>query len=161
MPASCIFAAAPRQAGASRGSGHRSKDGAQVKGALSEGEKRGDSQGRDGRRDCRPRRQVSSCARAAAQNGGTKWRHEKQGRPKRWGGSGEGRGKKNPSPLRARRIFQSRFIAERKPALEYSGSSVLSPPRYILGCSPQSERSHRSAIPGPGIRELTALEEGS
>ena len=160
MPASCIFATAPRQAGASRGLGHRSRVGADQGSFVGRRKTRRQSkQGRPKRLPAKATGKIN-CARAATQNGGTKKRQSKQGRPKRWGGSGEGRGKKNPSPLRARRIFQSRFIAERKPALEYSGSSVLFP-RYILGCSPQSERSHRSAIPGPGIRELTALEEGS
>ena len=96
MPASFIFATAPRQAGASRGSGHRSRVGAQVEGrGAGRGSGRrsrvGANQGgfvgrrktRRQSRQGRPKRLPAkatgkvNCARDATQNGGAKWRHEK------------------------------------------------------------------------------------
>ena len=180
MPASFIFATAPRQAGASRGSGHRSRIGAQVEGrGAGRGSGRrsrvGANQGgfvgrrktRRQSRQGRPKRLPAkatgkiNCARAATQNGGAKKRQSKQGRPKRWGGSGEGRGKK----IRLHCVRDGFFNRDSLPN-ESRHSSTPDPassplPRY--GCSPQSERSPRSesAMSGPRIRELATLEEGS
>lgn len=159
MPASFIFATAPRQAGASRGSGHRSRVGADQGSFV--GRRKTRRQSRQGRPKRLPAKATGkvNCARAATQNGGTKKRQSKQGQPKRWGGSGEGKGKK----IRLHCVRDGFFNRDSLPN-ESRHSSTPDPassplPRY--GCSPQSERSHRSAMPGPGIRELATLEEGS
>lgn len=188
MPASFIFATAPRQAGASRGSGHKSRVGAQVEGrgaGRGSGRKSrvGANQGgfvgrrktRRQSRQGRPKRLPAkatgkiNCARAATQNGGAKKRQSKQGRPKRWGGrkrwggSGEGRGKKIRLAHSGDGFFNRDSLpnGSRHSRTPDPASSPL--PRYILGCSPQSERSPRSesAMSGPSIRELATLEEGS
>ena len=167
MPASFIFATAPRQAGASRGSGHRSRVGADQGSFV--GRRKTRRQSRQGRPKRLPAKATGKihCARAATQNGGTKKRQSKQGRPKRWGGrkrwggSGEGRGKK----IRLHCVRDGFFNRDSLPN-ESRHSSTPDPassplPRY--GCSPQSERSPRSesAMSGPRIRELATLEEGS
>lgn len=161
MPASCIFATAPRQAGASRGLGHRSRVGADQGSFVGRRKTRRQSkQGRPKRLPAKATGKIN-CARAATQNGGTKKRQSKQGRPKRWGGSGEGRGKKIRLAHSGDGFFNRDSLpnGSRHSRTPDPASSPL--PRSILGSSPQSERSHRSAMPGPGIRELATLEEGS
>lgn len=177
MPASCIFAAAPWQVGVSRGSGHRSRVGADQ--GCFVGRRKTRRQSRQGQPKRLPAKATGkvNCARAATQNGGAKWRHEKaavkagaaeeMGRPKRWGsrrdggGSGEGRSKKIRLAHSGDGFFNRDSLpnGSRHSRTPDPASSPL--PRSILGSSPQSERSHRSAMPGPGIRELTALEEVS
>lgn len=161
MPASCIFATAPRQAGASRGLGHRSRVGADQGSFVGRRKTRRQSkQGRPKRLPAKATGKIN-CARAATQNGGTKKRQSKQGRPKRWGGSGEGRGKK--IRLHCVRDGFSIAIHCRTKARHSSTPDPASSPLPRYGCSPQSERSPRSesAMSGPRIRELATLEEGS
>lgn len=171
MPASCIFAAAPRQAGVSRGSGHRSRVGAD-QGCFVGRRKTRRQDKSDGRTKAAAGR--DSHAKAC---GDAKVRHrkaavkagaaEEMGRPKKWGGrrdgggSGEGRGKKIRLAHSGDGFFNRDSLpnGSRHSRTPDPASSPLL--RSILGSSPQSERSHRSAMPGPGIRELTALEEVS
>ena len=161
MPASCIFAAAPRQAGVSRGSGHRSRVGADQGCFVGRRKKR--------RQDKSGGRTKAAAGRDshAKACGDAKVRHRKAAvkavaaEEMGGGGSGEGRGKKIRLAHSGDGFFNRDSLpnGSRHSRTPDPASSPLL--RSILGSSPQSERSHRSAMPGPGIRELTALEEVS
>lgn len=161
MPASCIFATAPRQAGASRGSGHRSRVGADQGNFVGRRKTRRQSkQGRPKRLPAKATGKIN-CARAATQNGGTK--SGSQSRDGQRDGAVAAKAEAKKSVSTACETDFSIAIHCRTKARHSSTPDPASSPLPRYGCSPQSERSPRSesAMSGPRIRELATLEEGS